>query len=545
MARRSKGRAASTSMGLEQLQRDDLLELKKGGGTIRFGGQRAVILDVVALGLLRKELIETLGTTVAKGILTRFGWAHGARTARGLEHAFAWRSKDDWRAAGGRMHRLQGQVSFEPVAKERRRDPHSLAEALWHESYEAEQHVLHLGQAEEPVCWTLTGFASGYLSTAHGEPIVCVEERCVGQGHACCWMVGRRQAELPPGSEGVLELYRRDGHDDLTRTLRQAEKRLWKRTRRAELVLGKTPDPSGLIAHSPKMKRVLELAHRTARFEVSVLIYGESGTGKERVARLLHQESTRAGGPFVAINCAALAPALIESELFGHARGAFTGAVIDRPGVFEEAHRGTLFLDEIGELEASAQAKLLRAIQEREIRRVGENQARPIDVRIVCATNRRLEREVAAGRFREDLYFRLRVVELELPPLRERPEDLLPLAQAFLARLAARPGGRAKVLSKAAARRLAEHRWPGNVRELENAIERAWVVSEQRIEVEDLPPELGGPGPKPDDDRPLEAVERAHVLATLDRHAGHRKNAAAALGVGEATLYRMLKRWRR
>ncbi|MFN8602716.1 MAG: sigma-54 dependent transcriptional regulator, partial [Candidatus Binatia bacterium] len=234
--------------------------------------------------------------------------------------------------------------------------------------------------------------------------------------------------------------------------------------------------PDAMVAESARSKELLDLVRRVAPSKATVLIQGESGTGKELVARLLHYWSDRVGQPFVAVNCKAFAEGVLESELFGHEKGAFTGAAASRAGCFERAQGGTLFLDEIGEVSLDFQAKLLRVLQEGEVLRVGGTQARKIDVRVVAATNRVLRDEVQAGRFRDDLFFRLNVIPVQLAPLRERREDVLPLVHHFLARHAA-GGGRRLTLSPEAERAIAEHAWPGNVRELENVMERAVVLA--------------------------------------------------------------------
>jgi two-component system, NtrC family, response regulator HydG len=242
-----------------------------------------------------------------------------------------------------------------------------------------------------------------------------------------------------------------------------------------------------------------------------------------------------------------VAETLLESELFGHARGSFTGATHDRPGLFEAANRGTLFLDEVGEMSLGMQAKLLRAVQELEVRRVGEARARPVDVRVVAATNRDLDAEVKAGRFRQDLLYRLKVVELRIPPLRERLEDVLPLARAILGRIAGRHGKSVQGLSPRAADRLKRHSWPGNVRELENALERAAALCEgARIDVQDLPEEVRRAQRVPlAAGRTLEEIERAAILSALEENGGNQARTAAQLGIGTATVYRKLRRWRR
>jgi DNA-binding NtrC family response regulator len=534
-----------------ELDLRELLSFEPQGGLIHFAGQRVLLVDPVALGLLRKELLETLGVTAARGILTRLGFAHGWRTAETMKNAFPWEDEAQWRRAGGRLHTLQGQVVLEPVERRPEDGPEPFAEALWYDSYEAEQHLLHLGKAEEPVCWALTGFASGYMSYCNGRPVYCLETRCVGRGDPVCQILGKPEEEWSSESREALRFYEtrcmEEALEQVTGALKQAERKLRARRQTLARVSGETEDPAGMVARTEAMQRVLNLARRAAKVDSTVLITGESGVGKERIARLIHEESGRAHKAFVAVNCAAVTESLLESELFGHARGAFTGAMHDRPGLFEAAHGGTLFLDEVGEVPAPMQAKLLRVLQEKEVRRVGENQSRKVDVRVVAATNRNLAAEVAAGRFRQDLYYRLRVIELKVPPLRERRDDLLPLARMLLAEASERLGRRVTGLSPNAADQLLRYGWPGNVRELGNALERAVALCEgSRVEKEDLPEEVRAAPPSflpGDTPRRLEDMEREYILAVLARNEGNRARTAEQLDIGVATLYRKLKQY--
>jgi DNA-binding NtrC family response regulator len=290
---------------------------------------------------------------------------------------------------------------------------------------------------------------------------------------------------------------------------------------------------------------------------VTVLITGESGTGKELAALALHEESRRRSAPFVAINCSALPGELVENELFGHARGAFTGADRAHPGLFQAAHRGTLFLDEIGDLALPAQAKLLRALEERVIVPLGATRPIPVDVRIVAATHQPLDRLVAEGRFRDDLLHRLRVVTLELPPLRDRRGDILALVAHFVAQFAQRHGRSILGLSDAARRVLLAHDWPGNVRELRNVVERAVVLAEgPTLELEDLPPQVVGSTAalRPGEaalaeipfvearERALEAFDRSFLSAALERHGGNISATARSIGIHRQSLQKQLRR---
>ncbi len=299
---------------------------------------------------------------------------------------------------------------------------------------------------------------------------------------------------------------------------------------------------SRFVGESLPMRALFARIAAVAESSSSVVIQGETGTGKEVVARLLHANSARQSRPFVALNVAALPPELLESELFGHVRGAFTGAVSATTGVFGEAHQGTLFLDEIGEMPLSLQAKLLRAVQEGEVRRVGDARASTVDVRIVCATHRDLWAEVQAGRFREDLYYRLKVFGLFVPPLRERREDILPLAQMFALRL----GLERLSLSAQVRSLLLKHAWPGNVRELGNVVEHAVVLARgETVALEHLPEELTNRRTEASQGvrRSLEEVERAHILAVLADCGGNQVEAARVLGVGRSTLWRKLQQY--
>ncbi len=306
------------------------------------------------------------------------------------------------------------------------------------------------------------------------------------------------------------------------------------------------PVAGDIVARSAAMRRVLGLAERVATVDAPVLLTGESGSGKERIARHIHALSRRSTGPFIPVNCGALPEHLLESELFGHVKGAFTGADRHHEGLFEAAATGTLLLDEVGDFPLAVQVKLLRVLQDREVRPVGSSKSRKADVRIVAATNRDLGEMVRARGFRRDLYYRLKVVSIEVPSLRQRREDILPLAHAFVRRNCDAYHCGPCSLSARALDRLLAYPWPGNVRELEHAMERAVVLAEgkPRIEEGDLPPEVltGGEAPPADESLlPLAELERRHILRVLAHHGGGRKETAKTLGIGTNTLWRKLR----
>ncbi|MBI4818750.1 MAG: sigma-54-dependent Fis family transcriptional regulator [Deltaproteobacteria bacterium] len=537
-------------MRLDELDHRALLELDPGGGTIRFAGQRALLVDAVAMGLLRKYLVENFGLLAARTVLTQFGFAHGWRMAEALRSEFKWESDDDWRRAGPRIHTLAGLFRVDSPDK----DSLSKGGMALLASYEAEQHLLHFGQADLPMCWTICGLTSGYISRATGQETYVLEDRCLGKGDAACHLIGRtrdgwgdeRAEELlffePKALSECLEV----SLQRVIETLRGAERKL--QARRRALVRVASEEPTGIVTRSPAMSQLVDLARRVAKVDSTVLITGESGSGKERISRLVHEESARAGGPFIAINCGAIPETLLESELFGHVRGAFTGASQDRPGLFESANSGTLLLDEVGEVSPAMQVKLLRALQEREIRRVGENRSRKIDVRVLAATNRDLVHGVEGGHFRQDLYYRLKVVELRVPALRSRAEDILPLARMLLAESAMKMKRQITGLSSEATDQLLRYDWPGNVRELENAMERAVALARgSRVELEDLPEEVRLAAPRiaiaKGAVRPLADIEKEYILAALEFNDGNQMLTSTQLRIGPSTLYRKLKRY--
>lgn len=539
----------------------ELVDFRPDQGIIRLHEQRVVLLSAAAMGLLRKELIDTLGLETARRIFLRFGYADGYHDAVSLRDRSKWSSPLEGLRAGLVLHRLEGIVRAEIVTLDHDAGTGRFhEEVLWHDSYVAEQHVHHYGKAREPVCWSLVGYASGYASACLGHEIYFRESECLAQGATKCTVIGKDaeswgseletlRADFQGGSLGrEVERLREAVHKRL-QELNRRERLVAKRERELNLLrerVARHAASKQFIAGSAGMQDVLELAARVAPLDTTVLVYGESGTGKEFIVRMIHDQSPRASGPFVSINCAALTETLLESELFGHVRGAFTGAVRDKAGLFEVASNGTLFLDEIGEVAPTVQAKLLRALQEHEIRRVGGERTVKVNARVIAATNRDLKAAVEAGTFREDLYFRLGAFVITVPPLRNRREDIPALVHDFVRRASARVKKDVETVSAEAMTALMNYAWPGNVRELEHAIERAVIVARGvSIKLRELPPEVSQKVRQrtPDDNLDLPSLERATIERAIERFRGNRREAAAALKISTVTLWRKMKQY--
>jgi DNA-binding NtrC family response regulator len=539
----------------------ELLDIRPDLGIIRLHEQRVVLLSAAAMGLFKKELIDTVGLETARRLFLRFGYADGYHDAVSLRDRSNWASPLEGLRAGVVLHRLEGIVRADIVRLE-----HDAAtnrfyeEVLWHDSYVAEQHVHHYGKGGDPVCWSLVGYASGYASACLGHEVYFRESECLVQGASKCTAIGKDAASWGTALDPLrADFQGADLGREVERVREVVHKRLQELDRRERLVAKRERELNLLrervarhaaskqfIAGSAVMQDVLELAARVAPLDTTVLVYGESGTGKEFIVRMIHDQSPRASGPFVSINCAALTETLLESELFGHVRGAFTGAVRDKAGLFEVASNGTLFLDEIGEVAPTVQAKLLRALQEREIRRVGAERTIKVNARVIAATNRDLRAAVAAGTFREDLYFRLGAFVITVPPLRDRREDIPPLVHDFVRRAAVRVKKDVQNVSAEAMNALMQYDWPGNVRELEHAIERAVIVARgASIRVRELPPEVSQRVSRrtADDSLDLQAMERATIERALERFRGNRREAAEALKISTVTLWRKMKQY--
>jgi len=546
-------------MDERRLQLAELLDFRPDQGVIRLHEQRVVILSAAAMGLLRKELIDTLGAETARRFLMRFGFADGYHDAVSLRDRAAWSNPVDGLRTGAVVHTLEGIVRSDLTSVEFDPDTGRFeAEVEWHDSYEAEQHVHHYGTSSQPICWSLIGYASGYASACFEREIYFRESSCLGEGKKLCTVVGRDAASWGDAIERLRQDFQSKDLGREVERLRSAVQRRLQELSRLERALEKRERELNLlreriarhtasqhfIARSEAMQEVLELAARVAPIDTTVLVYGESGTGKEFIVRMIHDQSPRATAPFVSINCAALTETLLESELFGHVRGAFTGASRDKAGLFEVAGTGTIFLDEIGEVAPTVQAKLLRALQEREIRRVGAERTIKVNARVVAATNRDLKEAVAKGTFREDLYFRLAAFIITVPPLRERRGDIPALVHEFVRRSAARLKKDVETVSAEAMTALINYEWPGNVRELEHAVERAAILAHgTTITLRELPPEVVQKKKAAPSGNPLNirSQERELIRRALERFKGNRKRAAEALNISTVTLWRKMK----
>ncbi|MFO1286962.1 MAG: sigma-54-dependent Fis family transcriptional regulator [Rubrivivax sp.] len=451
-------------------------------GQIWLHEHRMLLVHAEAQATLRKELIDSLGMARAQGLLMRMGYASGLRDAELARTRAEDVSDIEAFMTGPRLHTLEGIVRVTPVRIELDRvSGRFYGEFLWENSWEGQSHRRYYGIHNEPVCWTQIGYACGYTSAFMGRPILYKEVECVGMGDNNCRIIGKPVGEWEDAAEHtrfftpesiadqLLDLQAQVG--TLRDTIDQAHKL-----------------PAEMVGRSPGFQAACELLRQAASSRITVLLLGETGVGKELFARALHDMGGKRDAPFVAINCGAIPHELIESELFGVEKGAYTGALVSRPGRFERAHGGTLFLDEVGDLPLPAQVKLLRVLQDGEIERLGDQKARRISVRLLAATNVDLLQRVKDGRFRADLYYRLNAYQVSIPPLRERKEDISVLAKSFLEKFSAVHGKRLRGFTDKAKRALLTYAWPGNIRELQNMVERGVILAPAgtRIEVNHL-----------------------------------------------------------
>ncbi|HSV70078.1 MAG TPA: sigma 54-interacting transcriptional regulator [Methylibium sp.] len=461
------------------------LRFSPDAGHIVLFDQRMLLMHASSFAELRRELIEQLGTGKARELFTRLGYQQGFEDGQRIR-TLCPDDRDRMLALGPRLREIEGFVRNQPIDAMR----YDVARGefwgdyYWTASWEAEAHLNHCGVFGEPACWMMVGYASGYCAAVVGLPILWREVECMAMGHERCRVVGRPLAAWDDLAEHETNFLKIEPFVRTPSRPRHVDPPAGGRPRRAATAT----EFDDFVGTSAGFNAVANLVKRVGVTDSTVLFRGESGVGKERFARALHSVSRRREQAMVSINCAAIPPDLVEAELFGVEKGAYTGADRARPGRFERAHGGTLFLDEISSLPLPAQGKLLRALQEREIERVGDTRVRKVDVRLVAASNRDLRDEVEAGRFREDLFYRLNVFPIVIPPLRERLEDIPLLVALFLERCNRRCGKRVSGLTPRAYDALWDYHWPGNVRELENMVERAVILADDEgtIDVQHL-----------------------------------------------------------
>lgn len=453
------------------------LRFSPSEGHIWLDDRRMILMHTASMGALRRELIDRMGHERARALLTRTGYASGASDAELATRVRADKRVFDAFSVGPQLHALEGVVKVEPIAFDVDVERgHFYAEYLWHDSFEDEVHLKNYGTSADPACWMQIGYACGYSTVFMGRRVIFREVECRAMGHQRCHIVGKLAEDWDDPEEDLRYL------------------RVQEFTNRSPTMVT-VPDALPARSGSPGMTREREnrwdmvgasagfnvacdMLEKVSDTDATVLFLGESGVGKEMFARNLHRISRRKDMPFVALNCAAIPDNLIEAELFGVEKGAFTGAVASKPGRFERAEGGTLFLDEVGTLTPSAQGKLLRALQEGEVERVGDTKLRKVNVRVIAATNVNLKNAVKASQFREDLFFRLNVFPIYIPPLRERRADIPLLLNHFLNKFTRRHGKAVTGFSERALEGLMNYNWPGNIRELENLIERGVILAQ-------------------------------------------------------------------
>ena len=547
----------------------NLVRFSTEDGRIWLSSQRMLLLHSASLIALRREMMNTVGPAHTRRLLMRGGYASGERDALLARQIRPTGSLFDMFAIGPQLHRLEGAVRATPQVFDVDEEAGRMrCEVRWDHSWEAEAHQREWGPQSEPACWMLLGYASGFTSAFFRRRVLFKEVQCAACGHSHCLIEGRFEHEWPDGEQMARD-YDPDSMlvriDDLHSQVEALRTRLQP-----------TDQHGPLLGHSRAFQGALDLLQKAAPTQVTVLLTGETGVGKERFASAMHTMSPRAAKPFVAVNCAALPAELIESELFGAEKGAFTGATSARMGRFERANGGTLLLDELGELPLAAQAKLLRVLQSGEVERLGSVKPIKVDVRVIAATNVDLEKAVEEGTFRRDLLYRLNVYPIRIPALRERVDDIELLAMHLLQKFSALHGKPVAGLTDQAISALRSHQWPGNVRELENLMERGLILTApgELIEVSSLFPQWSDGGRTTVDARgfltstqdakagaeepqsssfydamqsqglSLEALEDGLIQEAVQRAGGNLAAAARALGMTRPQLSYRLSRLR-
>lgn len=572
----------SATQDLSQKSLMERFHVDLAHGTIWLDNRRVLVLQAEWFADLRAELINRLGNESARGILTRLGYAAGIRDAQLAIKLNPGFGLLDLISSGQHFHAFQGSVAVEPLVVELDISAkHCYLEFLWKNSIEDDIHSKANGRGV--ACWMETGYASGFLTTCIGADTIVREVECAALGHSACRCVARFTHEWEDIAEDLKYLDLSVQPVPLEATAQTRGTTAIQKADATQVIDAIAfPQGMGLIGRSTAFNTTLHQVHRVARSVASVLLLGESGVGKSAIARYVHQCSDRKDKPFVEVNCAAIPESLLEAELFGVERGAFTGAANTRTGRFSEADSGTLFLDEVGLLSGSAQGKLLRVLQSQRFERLGSTKTQQVDVRLVAATNENLEFAVREGRFRSDLFYRLNVFPITVPPLRNRIGDLPLLIDHLISVFCQRHGRPLVGITPRAYPALLHHSWPGNIRELENVIERAVILIEpgeaidlhhlftndadfertgllwldeggNLVDVAGTNAALGSSGEAPSTDwvkqalaqpgQTLHDIDQAIVLAALKDSGGHIGKAADRLGITRAQIDYRLKKW--
>ncbi|WP_428035471.1 sigma 54-interacting transcriptional regulator [Amphritea sp.] len=563
MSRKQNSSAAHHTAAKELTEH---LRLSPDSAHITLFNQRMLLMHGFSLSELRKEIIERLGMTTARSVFTRLGYQQGIEDYNRVRALYG---DDPYLnvTLGPALRGLEGYVVSDAMEIHIDQEKGEFyGDFTWLNSWEARSHIDQFESSGVPACWMSVGYASAYATGIFGKPVLARETECIAMGHARCRAIMKPLDEWED-TLADLAFFQIEDFVDPPITNRSG-------TRRSKTHIPFAPpvEDKELVGASAAFNSVIYLLKRVAQTETTVLFLGESGVGKERFSRALHAIGPRSEQPFISINCAAIPDNLIESELFGVEKGAFTGATASRPGRFERANGGTLFLDEIGSLPFHAQGKLLRVLQEREIERIGGTETKHIDVRVVAATNEDLRQAVKEGRFRADLYYRLNVFPVRIPPLRDRRDDIPLLLNVFVARFTERSNKSIRGITQQALDALWHYDWPGNVRELENFIERAVILAndDEAIDIhhlftaEELPnlriqslkeDKSNSEQPIKGSDKSRELVnklldqgqtfadiEQALIDAALIRNHGKVTAAAKQLGIGRGKMqYRMTK----
>lgn len=544
----------------------DNIQFDAQHGQIWFEENRMLLLHTSIMGYLRKDLYQMLGHERTKHFFIRCGYQAGMKDAEVTNKLRPNMTAEEAFMAGPQMHGIRGMVQVEVnTLKLSHETGNFYADFNWLHSFESEVHLNEFGTSNEPACWMLLGYACGYSSFVMGQTIIYQETKCSAKGDDHCQIIGKPLAAWENADE-LIRFMSPDPVADQIIAL-QAELKTLKQNIYTPAEADYTMFNS--VGESAAYRQVCELLKKSAGSKVAVLLQGETGVGKEAFARGIHETSQRKNSAFIAVNCASIPPDLIEAELFGVEKGAYTGATQSRMGKFERAHSGTIFLDEVIELSPRAQAALLRILQEGEFERVGDSQTRYIDVRVVAATNEDLFEAVQQGRFRADLFYRLNIFPVVIPPLRERRDDIPLLVKHFLKRFENMYDKTIKGLSDKALNYLMGYEWPGNIRELENMLERATLLTDhqQEIKLSSLLPQQHLNHPQSTHDQvlssdinltatqqqtiehlldqnfSLEQFELDLIQTALNRSQFNVSEAARLLGISRATLDYRLKKY--